>query len=160
MPNNNNNNNKMTIRVKSWHLALHYRLLGRLSLVALLSALGHLQCIIHGSFLRSLKESWQAKVASCCQVVCKCVMPSWNWKEIVEFEMDRWHWRDIHQLLVESCTSQGSELHSSLHLGSRASHSETPHSNHHTLRPNINIEEQNTKWRFSKSWCCSPGLPL
>ncbi len=69
-----NDNNKMAIRVKSWHIiALHYWLPRLLSLVALLSAPGHLQCIIHGSYLRSLKGSWQAKVAFCCLVVKLCV---------------------------------------------------------------------------------------
>ncbi len=65
---------KTTIRVKCWHLvALLYQLLGLLSPVDLVSALGYIQGIIHGSFSRSLKGSWRAKVASSCLVVESCV---------------------------------------------------------------------------------------
>jgi len=73
-------------------------------------------------------------------------MPSWNWKRIVEFEMDRWHWRDIHQLLVEPCTGQGSTAPSiwevELHIWKHPIQTTTP-------LPNVNIEEQNTKWKCS-----------
>ncbi len=65
---------KTTVRVKCWHLiALLYQLLGLLSLMDLVSALGYIQGIIHGSFSRSLKVSWRAKVASSCLLVESCV---------------------------------------------------------------------------------------
>jgi hypothetical protein len=65
---------KTTIRVRCWHLvALLDQLLELLSLVDLVSALGYIQGIIHGSFSRSLKGSWRAKVASSCLVVESCV---------------------------------------------------------------------------------------
>lgn len=65
---------KTTIRVKCWHLvALLCQLLGLLSLVDLVSVLGYIQGIIHGSFSRSLKGPWRAKVASSCLVVESCV---------------------------------------------------------------------------------------